>query len=149
MLLAICVTGCASTMQPLSLIPQASVNAYQSPDPAEPHAIVVVYRDSSFTGAANYRWVGLDGSVIAGLLTAQRTQFAVSPGHHTVTVKSYCWWQWRDDAVRFEAVDGAFHYFLLTPSIPECAGIVPIPGIQAVEWHRNTKFVPPGTKGTR
>lgn len=144
-ILAVSLTGCAPLGRPEGP-PDHLINApHLSPRAGEPSATLTLYRDGSFTGSFNYRWIALDGQVVASLKPLQRVELRVAPGSHEVAVYCYAWLAWRETKLLIAVVNGQSVAYLLTPEIPNCAKAKDMTPIEAAEWQTTTTAV--GTQG--
>lgn len=129
-------------------LPDDLIYAPASPRPGDPSATVTIYRDGSFTGTLNYRWIALDGQVVARLEPLQRVELLVAPGNHEVVVYCYAWWAWRKTKLLVAPGNGQSIAYLLTPEIPDCAMAKEMTPTEAAEWQARTMAVAVGTQGT-
>jgi hypothetical protein len=107
-----------------------------------------VLRGSEFTGAGVYFGLTLDSRVISSLLTAQRTEFSLSPGHHRIGVTCYAWFAWRGNELRSRFEQDTQRYFVLRGDLSSCAISELDPNSdELVELENGSLLVPIGTQG--
>ena len=100
---------------------------------AEPSVAVVVYRDGTFAGSANNRWLSLDKRLIASLMPLERVEFSVTPGSHELGVHCFAWGQWKEQIVAFDARVGVPIRYLMS----KCAEMSQVPESAAGLWAAN------------
>lgn len=107
--------------------------------PSEPSVKVVVYRDSTFAGSANNRWLSLDKHLIASLMPMQRVEFSVPPGRYELGAHCFAWGEWKEALVTIDARPGVIARYLLS----KCAEVSEVPESAAGLW-RGTRLVKVG-----
>lgn len=112
---------CAKHYTPYYAAPAPFVHSYAGPAPGEPAARVTVLRGSEFTGAGVYFGLTLDSHIISSLLTAEHTEFDLSPGTHRIGVTCYSWFKWRGNELVIDFEEGSSRYFALRRKSAECA----------------------------
>lgn len=100
---------------------------------SEPAVAVTVYRDGTFAGSANNRWLSLDKHLIASLMPLERVEFNVPPGRHELGAHCFAWGQWKEQLVSFEARAGVPVRYLLS----KCAEVSEVPESAAKLWATN------------
>ena len=78
---------CAQLFRPGGL-PDDLIVVPDEPAAGAPAAKATIYRDGSFTGTLNYRWVGIDGAIVGRLAPLQRVDLSVTPGDHDIALRS-------------------------------------------------------------
>jgi hypothetical protein len=104
----------------------------------------VVFRDGSFVGYLNYRWVTLDKRVVANLLPSQRTEFDLPPGSYELGVHCYAWGKWREKIIGVVVRSGETQSFLLSAKATQCAVMDPLVHSAIESWRERTKLIEPG-----
>lgn len=99
----------------------------------EPATRVIVYRDGTFVGSANNRWLSLNKQLIASLMPLQRVEFDVSPGRYEVGSHCFAWGQWKEQLVTFEARAGTTVRYLLS----NCAKVSEMTESEARLWNQS------------
>jgi len=112
--------GCPKHYTPNYGVPASFVHTYAGPSTGEPAARVTVLRGSEFTGAGIYFSLTLDSVVISSLLTAEYTEFDLSPGEHRIGVTCYAWYKWRGNELVIGVEADSVLYFVLRPKGTEC-----------------------------
>lgn len=112
--------GCPKHYTPNYAVPAPFVHTYAGPSPEEPAARITVLRGSELTGAAVYFGIMLDSIVISSLLTAEYTEFDLSPGEHKIGVTCYAWYKWRGNELVINVEADSVLYFVLRAKGTEC-----------------------------
>jgi len=97
---------------------------------SEPSVKVVVYRDGTFAGSANNRWLSLDKHLIASLMPMQRVEFSITPGRHELGAHCFAWGEWKEALVTIDARAGETVRYLLS----KCAEVSVVPETAAALW---------------
>lgn len=96
-------------------------------------AKVVVYRDGTFAGSANHRWLSFDKHLIATLLPLQRVEFEVIPGRHELGAHCFAWGEWKEQLITVDARAGTTVRYLLS----KCSEIAELSESGAALWSGN------------
>lgn len=143
--LLMCVLGgCA--LPPYNPPPPGILVAPPAIQPSEPFATLYVFRDGSFAGAVNHRWVSLNSEVVGTLMTNERIELRLRPGHHEIAVHCFAWGKWREQSKTIEATADQSYFFLLSASLSESVRMDELSAGQAEEWIQKTKRVAVGPR---
>ena len=74
--------GCATP--PFNPPPPGILVAPPTIPASQPFASAYVFRDGSFVGAGNHRWISLNKEIVATLLTHERIELRLQPGRHEI-----------------------------------------------------------------
>jgi hypothetical protein len=113
---------------------------------SEPFATVYAFRDGSFHGSANHRWISLNKDVVATLKIRQRVELRLPLGRHEVGVHCFAWGKWREQTKVIEAKAGQSYFFLLSASLSESVQIDELPSGQSEVWLQRTKLAAVGPR---
>jgi hypothetical protein len=113
---------------------------------SEPFATVYVFRDASFTGAANHRWISLNKDVVATLRIKERVELRLPLGRHEVGVHCFAWGKWREQTKVIEATANQSYFFLLSASVSESVQMDELPSGQSEAWLQKTKLAAVGPR---
>ena len=132
LLLPLFLAGCATSNALIGELPQI-----QDPNKA---ATVVPIRISSIVGLANPYKVAIDGKDIHSIGSGEHSEFLVSEGAHTISVKCFGGWYptTKVSSVSFMAERNKSYYFEIAPNM-KCAGIVQIDESKATELLKKNK----------
>jgi hypothetical protein len=113
---------------------------------SEPFATVYVFRDGSFTGSANHRWISLNKDVVATLRIRERVELRLPLGRHEVSVHCFAWGKWREQTKVIEANASQSYFFLLSASLSESVQMDELPSGQSEAWLQKTKLAAVGPR---
>jgi hypothetical protein len=143
LMLLIAVTGCTNP-PPYNPAPPGVLVKPPAVPAGTSAGRVMVFRDGSFTGSLNYRWVTLNKSVVANLLPLQRTEFDLQPGSYQLGVHCYAYGKWKEKVIGVVVRSGETQSFLLSAKLTRCAVMDPLADSEVAHWRDRTKFIEPG-----
>jgi hypothetical protein len=143
-LLMSCLGGCA--LPPYNPPPPGILVTPPAIPASEPFARAYIFRDDSFTGSANHRWVSLNKEVVATLLTKERIELLLRPGRHEITVHCFAWGKWREQSRTIEATADQSYFLLLSASLSESVRVDELSAEQAEAWAQKTEKVAVGPR---
>jgi hypothetical protein len=149
MILALVVcSSCFKHYVPDYKIPAPFVYTYSGPAAGEPAARVTVLRGSELAGSAIYFGLTLDSRVISSLLTAEHTEFDLSPGEHRIGVTCFAWFKWRGNELVIDVEAGSSRYFVLRGEGSGCViSELFSRGSELAKLQEGSLLVPVGTEG--
>lgn len=129
------ITGCASSGR-IGAIPSVA-------DKESSSQLVLIRVGNIYASAVSYI-IALDGNDVFSIRSGEYTEFPISTGEHSVSVKCFGGLTptWKEDVKQFNALANQTNYFKISPNL-RCAEIVPIDPTIAKKKMKSSDFVSP------